>query len=424
MAKIQDKILISRELKYQEMQFLKMSFKSVISVKANIPGENKQVNISYLLTNHFKKLIPLDMVLYSEYYDGYDGPYFLIGNNLEPKEVKMRLIAIEDHHELGRFIDLDVFDGNKMISRGKMRKCFVCERDAFFCIRENRHSLEEIQKIINDKVYNYFSRVTIEIVNDSIMHELNLHPKFGLVTPYSSGSHPDMNYELMVKAKDSILPFFKKMFSVGWSTEDPQTLFASIRKIGLNAEKEMNKVTDGVNAYKGLIFNLGILVTAYSYVLYNNVSIENVFQFIKKMTSELLMDYEKPDTSFGSKAYHLYGLTGARGEAYDGFPTVQKALDYLLDLSNESKLRTLVYLISASQDTVLLKRAGSIEDYRSVKQLFKNSLKNNLVDLEELNQLCIQKKLSFGGSADLLIMTLFLKKIGLKSNIHLQDHKQ
>lgn len=70
------------------------------------------------------------------FYDDFDGPYYLLGTNLNPRYVKNELISIEENTKLGRFIDLDVYDGIKTLTRGFMRKCYICENPAFICIRE------------------------------------------------------------------------------------------------------------------------------------------------------------------------------------------------------------------------------------------------------------------------------------------------
>jgi len=408
MDEIQKKILIAREYKYREMQFLKNTFKSVISVKSNIPGVKKQINISYLLVNYFRRLIPLDMVDYFKYYDGYDGPYFLLGSNLEPDVIKQQLVTLEDTNPIGRFIDLDVFDGEQMLSRGKMRKCFICGSDAFVCMKESKHSDNELIQYISNCVYDHLNRDTITKVNASIMAELELHPKFGLVTPISSGSHLDMNYEIMLNAKEAILPYFEKMFEIGYTAKGIDNIFPLARNAGLKAEEAMLFATKGVNAYKGLIFNFGILISAYGYLLFNNIGVENVFDIVKLISKDVLKDFDSEGSSFGKFAYEKYGFTGARGEAYYGFPTVKKAMSYLNDLSWESRIRTLAFLISESQDTVLLKRTNDISKYREIRLRFKKLISDNLEGIEKLNEFCITNNLSFGGSADLLVLSVFL----------------
>ncbi len=411
MNNLSEKILSSREYKFNKIQFLKTSYKVVITVKSNIPGNNKNLNVSYILVEFFEKLIPLNMIEYSCFHDGYDGPYFLLGSNLDPVAIKQILMDIEETHPLGRFIDLDVYDGNQTLSRGTMRKCYLCDDFAFKCIKMNKHKKKDLLNFVNSNVLNFFKKQVLSQVNESIMFELNLHPKFGLVTPLTNGSHKDMNFNLMIKAKESILPFFIKMFEVGWSDKKLEDIFLAIRQIGLQAEKEMLAATNNVNTYKGLIFDLGIVVTAYGYTLYNHIDRGNIFDIIKKMTLSLLEEFKVESNTFGYTAYKNHNILGARGEIFNGLPNVKRALDYLDDFTDESRLKTLMYLISKVDDTTLLKRTKDYEMYISIKQRFSKKLKCNQEEIEMLNSYCISNNLSFGGSADLLILTIFLKKI-------------
>ncbi len=53
-----------------------------------------------------------------------------------------------------------------------------------------------------------------------MINELNLDPKFGLVTPTSSGSHKDMNYKLMHDSIDVLIPYFLEIFELGMIFDD------------------------------------------------------------------------------------------------------------------------------------------------------------------------------------------------------------
>ncbi|XFA98480.1 triphosphoribosyl-dephospho-CoA synthase [Candidatus Izemoplasma sp. B36] len=409
---IQDKILSSREQKASKIQFLKSDFKTVITVKSNIPGNEKRNRFAYILVDYFMRKIPRDIYTKRWYYDSFDGPYYLMGSNLDSKEIKNLTMDLEDNNPIGRFIDIDVFNGKNTFSRNKMRRCYLCEKPAFVCIRESNHSVKELNEHLEKVVFNFFIDDLLRLVNQSMILELNLHPKFGLVTPITSGSHNDMNYDLMIKAKDSIIPLFKDMFIIGFSNQNLQNIFNQIKKIGIKAERAMYEATNNINAYKGLIFNLGITVTAYAYCLYNHISLNNIFKIIKEMTKEILSDFDRNDIdSNGYYSYKKFNILGARGEVYNGLPSVQNALNYLKDFSQESRLRTLMYLISVSNDTVLLKRSKSIENYRYIKKLFNDNLKSSNKEVERINSYCIKNNLSFGGSADLLILTIFLKKL-------------
>ena len=406
-----ENILAAREKKHVKIKKLKSAFKTVITVKSNFPGDNKSNNLTYLLVDYFMNQIELGSNTHIEFNDSLDGPYYLIGTDDNPMSLKKHLINIEENHPLGRFIDLDVFDGKKTLSRNYLRKCFLCNKDAFICMRENNHSINDLVSHIESKVLEYFAEETKEIMDEVIQYELDLHPKFGLVTPLTCGSHKDMSYDLMVKAKESILPFIKSMFIIGWTNDSLDKVFSLIRKIGLEAETQMLKVTNGVNAYKGLIFNLGVVATAYSYSLYNHINLNRINEVIINMSSVLQEDFNIESNTFGYSAYKNYNILGARGEILRGIPNVINALEYLKDFSDQSKLDTLMYLIINTEDTVLLKRSGSLEFYYQVKKLFKDALLYKKQDINDLNQFCINHNLSFGGSADLLIVTMFLKKI-------------
>lgn len=411
MDNIYEDLLEQREIRYQKIQFLKQTYNSVISVKSNIPGTNKRSKIAYVLVEYFCRLINPDKYTLKIYYDGYDGPYYLLGSNFDAIALKEEFVKLEENISIGRFIDIDVFDGKTSLSRENMRKCYLCSDYAFVCRKANKHTTLELVSYVEDSVMSFFLNKTLDMVNYSIMSELNLHPKFGLVTPFTKGSHSDMNYDLMVEAKDVIIPHFKSMFIIGWSSKPLSNIFNEIRKIGLQAEKDMLLKTKNVNAYKGLIFNLGVLLTAYSYCIYNSVDIGNIQNIIIKMTESVIKDFNKPSETFGYLAYKNFNILGARGEVSKGLPNVFHALIHLKNLSEDSKLRTLMYLISVTEDTVLLKRSSDFTRYTFYKNLFASKLAANNEDINELDIYCRKLNLSFGGSADLLVLTIFLKKI-------------
>ena len=62
------------------------------------------------------------------------------------------------------------------------------------------------------------------------------------------------------------------------------------------------------------------------------------------------------------------------------------------------------------EDTVLLKRCKTIEKYNEVRNKFKNLIFNT-EEINALNDYCICNNLSFGGAADLLIVSVFIKSI-------------
>jgi holo-ACP synthase len=77
----------------------------------------------------------------------------LVIQGMSASELKHEMIIIENHHSIGRLMNLDVIDSNgKTISRStgqlKPRQCLICERAAIYCTTHHRHSDQEIEKCI------------------------------------------------------------------------------------------------------------------------------------------------------------------------------------------------------------------------------------------------------------------------------------
>ncbi|MDY0138854.1 MAG: triphosphoribosyl-dephospho-CoA synthase [Candidatus Izemoplasmatales bacterium] len=408
---IKDRILLGREERAKIINEYLKEFKTVVSVKANFPGDNKNSYISYLLINAFSFLISDSRFIRYHLYQNYDGPFVIcLSNDLDTLKIKKLMIEIEENHELGRYIDIDVYSIKGIMSRKTKRKCIVCEEDAFKCIINRKHSIEEVSSVIKNAVHNYYTKFLKDALKKSFLGELRLEPKFGLVTPTSSGSHSDMNYDLMVKAIDIIIPYFIDMFFESCIGIDETSIVSNINLIGKMAETDMFRVTKGINAYKGAIFNLGLAISGIGYKI-SRFYKRSIFEITKRFSEILFVDYKYDSNSFGDIAYREYGLRGIRGEALSGFLNVQKALKILKGYSEESLLETLVYLIVSIDDTTFLKRAKSLDFYFKVKEMFSNLNLRDFNQVHNLNDFCIKKGLSFGGSADLLIMSIFISRM-------------
>jgi len=408
---IKDRILLGREERAKIINEYLKEFKTVVSVKANFPGDNKNSYISYLLINAFSFLISDSRFIRYHLYQNYDGPFVIcLSNDLDTLKIKKLMIEIEENHELGRYIDIDVYSIKGIMSRKTKRKCIVCEEDAFKCIINRKHSIEEVSSVIKNAVHNYYTKFLKDALKKSFLGELRLEPKFGLVTPTSSGSHSDMNYDLMVKAIDIIIPYFIDMFFESCIGIDESSIVSNINLIGKMAETDMFRVTKGINTYKGAIFNLGLAISGIGYKI-SRFYKGSIFEITKRFSEVLFVDYKYDSNSFGDIAYREYGLRGIRGEALSGFLNVQKALKILKGYSEESLLETLVYLIVSIDDTTFLKRAKSLDFYFKVKEMFSNLNLRDFNQVHNLNDFCIKKGLSFGGSADLLIMSIFISRM-------------
>ncbi len=412
-------ILTARENRHIRIEELQDTFRlPMICIKSNIPGDHKNINEAYLLVRlFFNELKEKVSMKYHEYKVSPDGPYFLIViNPINDKNLKLLLVEIEDTHPLGRFIDLDFYlYSQKSVSRDELnlkpRKCYLCDHDARVCSRNKTHSQNELITFIKDSVFSYLSLLTSEYAEKAMLYELNVEHKFGLVTKTTKGSHQDMTYDLMLTAQEVIIPYFAKMFEMGYYSSNINNLFVEARDIGIKAEEDMLVATNGVNCYKGLIFVLGLVMLSTGYILSHNQQFDLVFKNIQNMTKDLLREFDRDPITFGEQAYHTHQVKGARGEAYLGFPTIHLALvnlEYKESLSDSSLRGLLKMIVLSTDDTVLLKRAGSLERYMMIKRKLAEVDTDNLDEVIEFTKYCIDENISFGGAADLLVSTIFL----------------
>lgn len=406
-------VLRAREARYHLIQKRLMTYPTIICIKANIPGANKNIPISYWLVKMFSNQIHLKQEIHREVITSLDGIYTLIYlSDMDGMHLKSEMISLEDRTPFGRLIDIDVFQQFQELHRPIKRKCIICDEDAVVCHRMNKHSEAELLEQIHSIFWNAFQVELNQIIDDSMMMELNLDPKFGLVTPLSKGSHADMDYALMCHAKESILPYLSKIFFLSLAFDGELfELRKQIREIGKDAEKKMLEATNGINAYKGLIFNLGFALSALALSLKASAEFESIFENLKALSVGLSLELSTGTDSFGKKAYQEYGLGGARKEMEQGLPSVEKCIRQYGRALESNLMGALIYFIHAIEDTTLLKRAGSIEKYREVKTLFHKLDPSDLKAIQTLSDSCVSEQLSFGGSADLLVVSIFLTKI-------------
>ncbi len=191
----------------------------------------------------------------------------------------------------------------------------------------------------------------------------------------------------------------------------------------------MFAATHGINTHKGAIFSLGILVTAIAYISRQGVaSLQQLQQVVQGMlqgivTQDLNHSFGKRVLTAGEKQYQAYQLTGVRGEAAAGFPTVMAiALPFLQQASgttNQKLLDTLMVIADNINDTNLIKRAGTIAIIPELKQWISHYFElggsvtsEGLSYLYTLDEHFMTRNLSIGGAADNLILTTFLAKMG------------
>ncbi|MDD2575116.1 MAG: triphosphoribosyl-dephospho-CoA synthase [Acholeplasmataceae bacterium] len=412
-------VLNSREKKAKQIQSLLKVEQVVVSLKANIPGNEKDINEAYILLHIFSGIL---LNKYPEaklnVFNSPEGPYCLFTSiGEDPHRLKKVFIEIEETHPLGRFIDFDVHCSDNSLSRSDFgltnRKCLICEKEAWVCIKERTHNPADLTMIVKDNVHYYVKQVLEEVLVKSFLLELDLEPKFGLVTKSSNGSHQDMNYDIMKSSVFTIVPYLIDMYEVGYSVADVSIAFEKVRSMGKQAEKAMLKNTNGINTYKGAIFLLGVILTSLG-ALHQSKFSQDLTNIIQKMTSKILNELEGQAKTFGIKAYQEHKFYTARHEVYYGIPSVLEALSFLNRYQNrdqEALMMTLITIISLKNDTVALKRAGSITKYESIVDLISSIKTFDIDQISQVTNICVKENMSFGGSADILIAAIFLDLI-------------
>ena len=265
------------------------------------------------------------------------------------------------------------------------------------------------------------------LATKALLYEVSISPKAGLVSRLSNGSHKDMNFYTFIDSSLALHNYFLNCFDYGqeklFSCPD---FFKDLREVGKVAEKEMYGATKGINTHKGTIFSMGILLAVLGVHLKENkkIDLKILSEKIKEMCKPLLNELEDADniSTYGEKAYKEYHLTGARGLAISGYEIV--LLDGINKLKNFCKtldfetacILLLFYYMSVLDDTNIVNRA-SITTLKEVQILSKELFEENKKTLEKesiknsmskLNDIFIEKNISAGGSADLLILTIFI----------------
>jgi triphosphoribosyl-dephospho-CoA synthase len=257
-----------------------------------------------------------------------------------------------------------------------------------------------------------------EMARQALVAEAELTPKPGLVDRRGSGSHFDLSLDLMRRSASAIAPYFADMAIASQAMPIGQALRTEVAAIGREAESAMLQATNGSNSHKGGIWVLGLLVTAAGQRIdWNPEAIARDAGFLAR-----LPDRAQPQlVSHGDFVRARYGATGARGEAYAefphvvhvGLPALRAARDKGCTETN-SRLSALLSIMACLEDTCVLYRGGA-EGLTAVQKgaadtLFAGGPGSVAGDeaMRRLHQEFFTRRVSPGGSADLLAATLFL----------------
>jgi len=257
---------------------------------------------------------------------------------------------------------------------------------------------------------------------DCLLLELETYPKPGLVSHVDAGSHTDMDAGTLRRGATALGPRLCALTEAG--AQDCG--MGRLRVIGIEAEAAMLEATGGVNTHRGAIFGLGLLCAAAGARWSGAVETAALLGSVvaRRWGKEILSG---PVTlrSHGLEARRRYGAAGARREAAEGFPSVYniglpalKMAAHMVPANAEAvRVQACFSLIAAIEDTNLLHRGGTTglcfaqSAARSFLDRGGVSQPDWRVRARTVHEAFVQRRLSPGGSADLLAMSLFVQAL-------------
>lgn len=379
-------------------------------------------------------------ILFEEIWDKQTGNEAFIVADINALELKKLACEIETESPLGRLYDMDVIIplNNGLISKVERsalnipeRCCLICNRPAKECSSRRIHSVNELSKKTNQIIETFLnesdSSMIAEFAARSLLYEVAVTPKPGLVDRANNGSHQDMNFFSFLNSSSALWPYFKKCALLGIEYIDKNNLnelFESIRKAGKTAENRMLHATDGINTHKGVIFTMGIICAAIGATkpiqrCDAGIILEKCAEITKGLVKSDYADIT-PENAFtsGQKFYIQYGITGVRGEVESGLPSVLNyglpTLEKLIDMGlseDYAGVITLMSIMANTTDTNLIARSDrqtQLDCMNRAKKLLSSDKLPSIDDIAEMDYDFIHKNLSPGGSADLLAVCWML----------------
>jgi triphosphoribosyl-dephospho-CoA synthase len=257
------------------------------------------------------------------------------------------------------------------------------------------------------------------VAADCLVQELETWPKPGLVSHVDNGSHDDMDAATFRRSAAAIGPYLQRLADAGAHGCG----MGRLRIIGLEAERAMLAATAGVNTHRGAIFGLGLLCAAAGARAGGLVDPElPLGAVVARLWGEGIFDGPVLLHSHGSAAHRRFRAGGARMEAANGFPSVyriglpalRRATMIAPEDTEAGRVEACFALIAFVEDTNLLHRGG-LDGLRFAHDAARRFIASGGVGAsgwraraQSIHESFVARRLSPGGSADLLAMTLFV----------------
>ena len=407
-------VLLARDRRAQrQMALLEKYEKPLICLTLNIPGPEKvnektayafKAGVSRLLEGLKTMGYP---VLAQEDLSSPAGHGLLLAVNAPAEALKRLCVSLEDMDGLGRLFDMDVMDRDgRKLTRETERRCLICGLPGRGCASRRVHPVEQLQEKTWQTIEDYRVQAESEriasLAVQSLLDEVCVTPKPGLVDCHDSGSHKDMDIFTFNASAAALYPYFQKCYRAGArdKTLPAREAFNALEILGIEAERMMRRATGGVNTHKGAIFTLGVLCGAAGRV--GDHALEPWLQACAELTAHRMAPGVQAEVAAGLPSVGKIGL-----------PVLQKAREQGLSF-NDQCLTVLLYLLAQVQDTNMVARGGAQaakaarEQARALIGFHEAGGPGSgiRVIMKKLNAAYMAERLSPGGCADLLAAAL------------------
>lgn len=254
----------------------------------------------------------------------------------------------------------------------------------------------------------------------ALWYELVTFPKPGLVSLEDNGSHADMDAGHFWRSTLALRGYFAEIARAGAEGAE----FASLRALGIEAERRMLRATGGVNTHRGAIFNLGLLAAATGWRASQDAPAASLGAIVRQAWGPALAQHRRDPGSHGARVARVHGAGGALLEAQSGFasvygvalPAYREALARTGSASC-ARVQAFFALLASADDSNLLHRGG-VEGLRFAQAGAREFLQQGGVHragwwgrAHALHKAFVARNLSPGGSADLLAATVLLHEL-------------
>lgn len=258
----------------------------------------------------------------------------------------------------------------------------------------------------------------------ALYDELALYPKPGLVSFVDTGSHSDMDAQTFMRSLFALRHYFVNMAWLGAQRAD----FAALERCGMDAESRMLRATGGINTHRGAVFTLGLLCAAGGALRGSGARLEpgSVQQALQQHWGQALVARSRRAPSLpGGLAAQRHGLRGAAQEAADGFPVLFDIAYPALKLARSrgldataGRIDALMHTLAVLDDSNLAHRGG-LAGLHFARQAARDFVAaggmaqpGGLAQVQALHQAFVVRRLSPGGSADMLAAACWLQRVG------------